>query len=755
MTIPAALTRSLAERYRLDREVGRGGMATVYLAQDLKHDRQVALKVLRPELAASLGSERFLREINLTARLDHPHILPLYDSGRIGGPDTPQFLYYVMPLVEGESLRDRLNREKQLPIPEALSIAREVADALGYAHDRGVVHRDIKPENILLSGSHARVADFGIARAVTEARGTALTETGLAIGTPTYMSPEQAAGDKDLDGRSDLYALGCVLYEMLAGQPPFSGPTAESVVRQHMTMEPPRVTSLRPAVSNEVAETLQRALAKNPADRLYPAARLAEALGRRGSGPSTARPEKSLAVLPFTNLSADPDNEFFSDGMTDELINALAKLEGLHVVSRTSTFAFKGRQEDIRTIGQRLNVQTVLEGSVRRAGRRLRVTAQLVNVTDGFHLWSETFDRELEDVFAIQDEIAKAITAAMEIRLLGKNAPRQRPPTEDLEAYSLYLRGRHHWNQRTEESLRAGLGFFQQALNRDPQYALAYTGVADSYLILCFYCAMAPTDGFPAAKAAALRALELDPTLVEARATLAYVAMYHEFDWAEAERGFLEVIGLNPGYATAHQWYGNFLAIQGRFEESVEFFGRAISLDPLSPLRLAARGWGCYFARRYAEAIEQARRALALDPTFLVALQWLGLACEQTAARVEALHAFEEAVRLSGRSGYTLGTLGHGLAIAGQTDAARVILAELETLQRSRYVSAYDLAAIHAALDETEAALDCLEQGYAERTHWMALLGVDPRFDHLRQLPRFRQLLGRLRLSEPASTLQR
>jgi len=747
---PVGLAQALADRYRLERQLGQGGMATVYLALDLKHGRQVALKVLRPELARSVGSARFLAEIRTTASLAHPHILPLYDSGvamaqETGSAATPEYLYYVMPLVEGETLRQRLGRASQLPLDEALRLALQVADALAYAHRRGIVHRDVKPENILLQAGHALVADFGIARAVDAAGGPRLTTTGLAIGTPLYMSPEQATGDQALDGRSDIYSLGCVLFEMISGEPPFAGANLRSILARILTESPPPLRSRQGPVPPVVEEAVRRALARDPAERFATAAEFAEALRARPEAAVAARP-RSLAVLPFVNLSPDPENEFFSDGMTDELINTLAKLEGLHVVSRTSAFAFKGRQADIRAIGDQLNVQAVVEGSVRRSGRRLRVTAQLVNVRDGFQLWSETFERELEDVFAIQDEIARAISAALEIRLLGRGPARPRHPTDDLEAYSLYLKGRHHWNQRTEEALWTGLDFFRQALDRNAEYALAHAGVADSHLILAFYCALPPNEAFPAAKVAALRALELDPGLAEARAALAYVAMYHDWNWDEAERGFQEAIRLNPGYATAHQWYGNFLATQGRFEESLAGFGRAISLDPLSPLRLAARGWGFYFARRYAESLDHGQRALALDPNFVVAHTWLGLALEQQGAMREAIAAFEEAVRLSGRSSYALAMLGHARAGRGDHEAARAILAELEERRRTRFVSAYDLAAISVALGEPERALEWLDLGFAERTHWMALLGVEPRFDPLRGVPRFRQLLVRLNL---------
>src|SRR5579863_523621 len=422
-------TTALGTRYTPDRELGRGGMATVFLAHDVKHRRQVALKVLHPELAHALGAERFLREVETGARLVHPHVLPVFDSGEVDG-----LLWYTMPFIDGESLRDRIKRERQLPISDAIRIASEVADGLNYAHEHGVVHRDIKPENILLSGNHALIADFGIAKAVVVAGGDRLTQTGSSIGTPTYMSPEQTAGDSELDGRSDVYSLGCVLYEMLSGEPPYAGSSARSVMVKHLTDPVPSVRRLRPGVPEQVERAITQSLAKQPADRFATAADFARALLAASSDPGQSRGRtsattgpsstgRSIAVLPFADMSAQRDQEFFTDGIAEEIINALTKVQALHVVSRSSAFAFKGKNQDIRQVGEQLNVGTVLEGSVRKAGNRLRITAQLINVADGYHLWSERYDRELEDVFAVQDEIAENIVRALRV-VLSENEKR-------------------------------------------------------------------------------------------------------------------------------------------------------------------------------------------------------------------------------------------------------------------------------------------------------------------------------------------
>ncbi len=439
-------------------------MATVYLAQDLKHERHVAAKVLRPELAAALGTVRFLREIKITAGLSHPHILPLLDSGEADG-----FLYYVMPYVEGESLRARLTREKQLPVEDTLEITRAVADALCHAHSLGIIHRDIKPENILFEAGHAVVSDFGIARAVSAAGGETLTETGLAVGTPSYMSPEQTAGDGEIDGRSDLYALACVVYEMLAGAPPFTGPTPQAVMARHAVDPVPPLRTVRSMVPESVESAITRALAKVPADRYRTTRLFTEALV------SAPPAEKSIAVIPFVNMSADQENEYFSDGLSEDLMNALTHIKGFRVAARTSAFSFKGVQVDARAIGQKLNVKTVLEDSVRKAGNRLRVTAELVNAEDGYHVWSEQYDRVMADVFTIQDEITGAIVDALKIELLAdeKTAVTKRH-TENVDAYHLYLRGRYYWNRGNTEAFGKAIDQFQTAIRIDPTYARAY-----------------------------------------------------------------------------------------------------------------------------------------------------------------------------------------------------------------------------------------------------------------------------------------
>src|SRR3989440_9543415 len=545
-------------------------MATVYLARDRKHHRQVAIKVLKPELAAALGSERFLQEIEIAAGLTHPHILPLYDSGEATG-----LLYYVMPYVEGETLRNRLDGAGQLPLAEAVQITREVADALSYAHSRDVLHRDIKPENILFEAGHAVVTDFGIARAITAAGGEKLTGTGSAVGPPAYMSPEQAAASARVDERSDIYSLGCVLYEMLAGDRPFRGPARESIVRQHPPAAPPRVSAMRAAVPPAIEEAIVRALAKTPADRFATAAELVEALaapaqrarhtGRRtsrlaaGAGlaatlvaaaaglfvlsrphgtPALAGPTgPSIAVLPFVNVSGAPQEEYLSDGISEELINALSKLPQLQVVARPASFAFKGKNQDVRQIGQALKVATVLGGSVRRAANHLRVTAQLTDARNGYNLWSETYDREMGDVFAVEDEISHAIMRALQVQLVsGDSVALLRRPPRDPEAYELYLKGRYFYYKGGVRAVQQALAYFQQALAHDSNYALAYAGLADAYQRLTAWSYLLPPQGMPKARAAVLKALALEPTLADAHASLGDQLCVYDWDAPAAER---------------------------------------------------------------------------------------------------------------------------------------------------------------------------------------------------------------------------
>jgi serine/threonine-protein kinase len=747
-TLQHQLEAGLAGRYRLERELGQGGMAVVFLAQDLRHDRKVALKVLRPDLSAAIGAERFLREIKLAAGLNHPHILPVYDSGRAG-----DLLFYVMPNMEGNSLRERLERERQLPLGEALAITREVASALDYAHRHHVVHRDIKPENILLHEGSAMVADFGIGKALS-AEGS-LTQTGMVVGTPTYMSPEQASGEGDIDGRTDLYSLGCVLYEMLTGEPPFTGATAQAVIAKRFVSPVPKVRVTRD-VPEAVDDVLSRVLARTPVDRFTTAAQLVEALrqlnGIGSSGQATtavrtppASPaRKAIAVLPLANRSADPENEYFSDGMTEEIINALAKVPGIQVASRTSSFTFKGKEVDIRQIGEKLGVSSVLEGSVRKVGSRVRITAQLINVADGYHLWSETYDRQLEDVFAIQDEISRAIVDALKLRL-GSDADTLVAPAKNMEAYTLYLKGRFVFNKDTEPSTRKALDLFQQSLLQDPGYARSYAGIADCWTQLADDFVV-PDDAYPRAKAAATRALQHDPDLVEAIASVGKVLCWYEWDFAGAERQLRRAVALNDNHAEAHWAFGSVLPTVGRLAEAVEEMRKALILDPLYAVYSRWLGRFLLFGGDHQGCIAQSRKTMDLNSDYAYSYLDIGSAYLELGDPEAALQWFQrgQGMNTSVRSYDAL--IVRALAPLGRREEAEEIMHRLDEESRHQYVRSETMAMGYAAVGDLDRAFACLERAFQVRSAGLIYLHVDPGYKPLRDDARFRQLGERIGL---------
>ena len=735
---------ALADRYAIERELGRGGMATVYLAEERKHGRKVAIKVLRAELTASVDANRFSREIQIVARLSHPHIVPLIDSGESNG-----VLYYVSAYVAGGSLRDRLERDGPLPVSDALRIANEIGAALAYAHRNDFVHRDVKPENILFADGLAVLADFGIATACCEPGSEPITETGIAIGTPAYMSPEQASGDRNIGPRSDVYSFACVVYEMLTGRPPFQGSSLRATMIQHLTATPPPLRAARPEIPAPIESAVARALAKDPGDRFTSITDFITALGtidepRTRFSPSATR---AIAVLPFVNASPDPDNEYLSDGITDELIDALAKVSGLRVASRTSVFALKGKPQDVRALGALLGVTVVLEGTVRRAGQRLRITAQLVSASDGRLLWSQRYDRELDDVFIIQDEIARTIVNTLRATYFADLAPPQpKRYTDNVVAYGLYLRGRFEWNKRTREGIAEGIRYFEQAIAEDPGYALAYTGLADSYALQLDYRSVPVHEGFERAKHYARKALELDDTVAEAHASLAWVLFIHDWDWKEAERSFRRALELNPHYASAHQWYAFLLASQNKCEEGLVEAHTALELDPSSISARRSLGWMYYYARRYDHARDHLSRVIEMNPTAEESYRVLGFVLAEQGNFAEAERVLREATALHGTVTYATSALGYVLARAGRRAEAEQLLAELTELATHGYVSPVAFATIHIGLGNANAALDWADRAYEERRGWLAYLTVNPLFDSLQQHPRFLALVGRMAL---------
>ena len=693
-------------------------MATVHLAEDVKHRRQVAVKILHSHLAAHVGTDRFLREIEIAARLSHPHILTLIDSGTIepaGGAGSTPLLYFVMPYVEGESLRQRLDREGKLPIDVALRIAREIAGALGYAHARGIVHRDIKPENVMLHEGGAFVTDFGIARAVSAA-GDSLTQTGTALGTPAYMSPEQAAGERELDARSDIYSLGCVLYEMLTGEAPFQGPNAQAVMMRRFTESPAPVRAARPDVPAATDAAVSRALARDPADRFASAAELVAALESSALGSAAIEAPRSVAVLPFTDMSPDRDQEYFGDGIAEEIISALARVDALRVAARTSSFAFKGRNEDIGAIGAKLKVGAVVEGSIRKAGNRLRVTAQLVNVADGFQLWSERYDRELEDVFAIQDEIAESIVRALRLVLTSEiKRAIGRPRTAHIAAYEHYLRGRQYIRQFRETSLKYARRMFERAIEIDPRYMLAYAGLADCSAFLYMYHDASEAN-LRQADSASLRALELGPDVAEAHASRG-LALTLQADESGAAREFETAIELDPRLFEAHYFYGRACLQRGANEAAELHLRNAAAVRPedyqspsLRAQALEALGRHDEAAAAHRVSVQIAERHLELHPDDARAL-YLG------AADLAALGEREKSLEWVSR------------ALAIDPDDTSVL---------------YNVGCAFARLGELDRAVDCIakavENGFGHR-EWIE---QDGDLDALRGLPRFQQLLRRL-----------
>ena len=758
----------LADRYRIEREIGHGGMAIVYLARDLKQDRPVAVKVLRPEVAAALGPERFLREIEIASRLNHPHILPLHDSGQADG-----ILFYVMPLVEGESLRQRLIRTPQLPLEEALQITREVVSALSYAHRHDVVHRDIKPENILLSGGVALVADFGIARALTSAGDEQLTSTGVSVGTPAYMSPEQVHDHEAIDGRSDQYSLGCVLYEMLAGVPPFTGPTQQAILARHVLDPVPPLRTLRGTVPSAIEQAVERSLSKAPVDRFPTLEAFQDAFTR----PAPRRPARhvtrlgvlagaalvllaagfafsryvarrasptAVAVLPFVTIGGDSTDEYFSDGMTGELTAALGRIPGLQVAARTSAFSFKRKQATAQTIGRALQVGSLVEGVVRRSGNRIRVEAQLINAADGYQLWADQYERDVKDVFAVQDEITRAIVGALQVKLAGSpGTPLVKPSTDNPEAHDLYLRGRYFFAKRDSVSLRKAREYFLGAIARDSAYALAYAGLADSYSHYSVFGFATPRDVYLDAKTAALRALALDSTLAEVHTSVGFIALFLEWDWRTAQRELERALALNPNYAEAHLFHGWYFVATGRLDDAVNEAREAVRLEPFWPIGHVRLSDMLLFAGHYDQALAQTQRLLELDSSFFQAPTTLTRLYTVMGRCDEAMAAAKRAAEQSAAP--YQGIRGWATARCGRRAEAGSLARRLRALaQTGQYVSHYSLAMIAAGLDDSTTALAELELAYTERAWTMFMMTCDPAFARLKSDPHFVQLAKRV-----------
>ncbi len=754
--------------YELGPLLGSGGMGEVYRAKDVRLGRPVAIKVLRPESASSPERlARFEQEARTASALNHPNVITIYDIGRVG--DTP---YIAMELVEGRTLRELLE-PGPLPIPRLLHYASQVAEALAKAHAGGIVHRDLKPENLMVtSDGLVKILDFGLAKLtpavsqVTTDAQAAHTAAGVLLGTVQYMSPEQAR-TPSVDYRSDQFTLGLILYEMATGRRAFPRESVSGTLAAIMFEEPVPVSDLNPAVPEGLQRVIAICLRKDPQGRFASTSELARALAAlrgqpagfesradtlaRGEASPPAQPA-SVAVLAFVDMSPQRDQEYFCDGMAEELINALTQIPGLRVVSRTSSFQFKGRTDDARTIGQRLGVRTLLEGSVRTAGERMRIGARLTNAADGYQLWSAQYDREMKDVFAVQDEIAGSILAALRVTLVKADDTPLVPQHKGApEVYKLYLKGRHEWNKRTEEGLLRGIEHFQEAIDRDPGYARALAGLADSYVLLGIYGIRSPSEVMPKAKATASRALEeaaeawspgkTDTGLAAVHTTLGCIGAVYDWSWADAERHFRQALELDPKYPTGHQWYAmNLLLPMRRFDEAAREIRLAQESDPLSPVIQASLGLVHCFAGRLVEAAAELKKTLEMDGGFAMGHFFLGQTYLQMERAEDALAAIGNASRLSPSSTEFRAGLGNACALAGQADRARRILEELKERRRERYVSAALIAEVHAGLGETDEALSWLGEAQRERSPELCWIGMRPAFGRLRAHPRFVEL---------------
>jgi serine/threonine protein kinase/tetratricopeptide (TPR) repeat protein len=743
--------------YRILEKLGEGGMGVVYKAEDLKLKRIVALKFLPSELTRdSEAKERFIQEAQAASALDHPNICNVHE---IGETEDEQ-IFIAMACYEGETLKDKI-KCGPVDLDEAIRVAIQVSEGLAKAHARGIVHRDIKPANIIVTDDGvAKILDFGLAKLAGQVR---LTRTSSTLGTVAYMSPEQARGD-EVDSRTDIWSLGVVVYEMVAGQLPFRGEYEPALMYSIVNDNPRLMRSLRSGVPRELERVVEKTLAKRPDERYGSVTDLladlralseeeserlrAGRLGRQEPA-ETGQRKKSIAVLPFRSLSDSKEDEYFSDGTTEDIIAHLSKIRELRVISRTSVMRYKHGEKSIPEIGRELGVATILEGSVRRAGGRVRIVAQLLDVQTDEHMWAETYDRDMKDVFAIQSDVAEKIAMALRAELSPVERERiERKPTESVEAYNYYLKGRFYWNKRRGDDLRTAVDYFNQAIETDPAYALAYAGLASTYVLLPEYAGPPAKEFMPKAEAAARKALEFDPALAEPHAVLGLIKRSYEWDWVGAESEFKRAIELNPSYPTAHHWYSLMLCESGRFDEAQAEIRLAQELDPLSLVINVAMGSGPYYKRQYDKAVEECKKTLELDPNFALARFVLGRAYVEQGEFEAGIAEFEKARAIVGSSSLGPGDVGNAYARAGRKSDAAKILDELLQLSRQGYSVSYDIALVYWGLGDKNQALEWLERAYEERSSFLDEIKVDPKWDGLRSDPRFVALMKKVGLEK-------
>ncbi len=783
---------SFAGRYQVIEELGRGGMGKVYKVFDTDIKEKVALKLLKPEIASDKETiERFSNELKYARQISQRNVCRMYDLGKAEGT-----YFITMEYVPGEDLKTMIRMSTGLTVGTVLSVGKQVCDGLAEAHRLGVVHRDLKPQNIMIDkGGNAKIMDFGIARSLRE---KSITGGGIIIGTPEYMSPEQTEA-KDVDQRSDIYSLGVILYEMATGRVPFEGDTALSIAMKHKGEIPKNPKEFNPNVPDDLSGVILKCLEKDKAKRYQSAGEIRSELEKIEKGiPTTAVvvpkaksitskeitvkfslkkllipglviaaliiaatiifwrviPQKavapaesalhSIAVLPFEDLSPKPDYKYLCEGIPETLINALNGIGGLRVPARTSAFSFAGKERDVREIGQKLNVETVLEGSVQVVDNNLQVTARLINVKDGYQLWSDRYSRILQDVYAIQDDIAQAIVKALKIELLGVNEDQLvKRYTENIEAYNLYLQGRYFFNRRTEEDIKKSIQYFERAIAMDTKFALAYSGLADSYTTLPDYSMSPPKNAYQEGKKAALTAVELDDGLAEAHTSLGQ-AYTHFWEWKKAETEFKKAISLNPNYSLAHLWFGLNLAFQARHDEAIAELKRALDMDPYSLIINRNLGSAYYYARRYDEALEQLKKTAEMDPNFSMTHFVLGLAYMEKGMFQEAEQAFRKETSIPDwlREGFVYSCY----ARTGDPEKLRRFLEQ--NIRMLAMAPPYWVASFYAELKEADKAFEWLDKAYETRDGWIRYLKVSTGFDYLHSDSRYKAMLKKIGLEK-------